>query len=81
MARQQLMLWKMFVPCVTKIRKSLGVSAGLVYVSLSLCALGLHACFFTKDKLKGNEAYPHKLVGARMRILLTFFLLAMSLEL
>jgi hypothetical protein len=46
MARQQLMLWKMFVPCVTKIGKSLGVSAGLVY------ALGLNAWFFTKDKLK-----------------------------
>jgi hypothetical protein len=43
-----------------------------------LYALGLDACFY-RDKLKWNEAYPHKLVAAWMRILLTF-LLAMSLE-
>jgi hypothetical protein len=49
MARQQLTLWKMFVPCVTKIRKSLGVSAGLVYVSLSLC-LGLKCLLFYKGQ-------------------------------
>jgi hypothetical protein len=49
MARQQLMLWKMFVPCVTKIRRSLGVSAGSVYVSLSLC-LGLKCLLFYKGQ-------------------------------
>jgi hypothetical protein len=42
-----------------------------------LYALGLGACSY-RDKLKWNEVYPHKLVAAWMRILLTSWL-AMSL--
>jgi hypothetical protein len=57
MARQQLMLWKMFVPCVTKIRKSLGLSAGLVFVSLSLCP-GLECLLFYKGQAEMKWSLP-----------------------
>ncbi len=42
-------------------------------ISRPLNALGVDACLHM-DKLKWNEAYPHKLVAAWMRILLATFL-------
>jgi hypothetical protein len=52
-----------------------GAGGGLNHYSQCrpLYALGLDACLY-RGKLKRNEAYVHKLLSARMRILLVFFI-------